>query len=84
MTTEAAEPALALSSGPTWLEALDGITAGAAAHLCPGGRLLLEHGSSQADEVAGMLDRRGFGSIGSHADYSGRPRVTLGTMPHAR
>jgi release factor glutamine methyltransferase len=76
----AAEPALALCCGPTGLEAFDRIIDGAALHLNPGGRLLLEHGNTQADAVARMLERRGFDHIRSHADYSGNARVTLGTI----
>jgi len=76
----AAEPALALSSGPTGLEAFHSIIDGAAEHLNPGGWLLLEHGNTQADDVARMLECRGFGHIRSHADYSGNPRVTLGAI----
>jgi release factor glutamine methyltransferase len=76
----AAEPAIALSCGPTGLESLDRIAGGAAAHLNPGGWLLLEHGNTQADEVARMLECRGFGHIRSHADYSGNARVTLGAF----
>ena len=80
----AAEPTLALASGPTGLEALGRIVATAPRHLRPGGWLLLEHGSTQADAVAGMLRRRGFLRIRSRADFSGHPRVTLGTIhsPH--
>jgi len=76
----AAEPALALSSGPTGLEALTAIIEAAAPHLEQGARLLLEHGSGQAREVAGLLERHGFEGVCSHRDYSGNPRVTLGTI----
>jgi release factor glutamine methyltransferase len=76
----AAEPALALSCGLTGLEAFDSIIDGAAEHLNPGGWLLLEHGHTQADDVARMLECRGFGHIRSHVDYSGNARVTLGAI----
>jgi release factor glutamine methyltransferase len=76
----AAEPTLALASGPTGLEALATIIDGANQHLNPRGWLLLEHGNTQADEVARMLESRGFTGIRSHLDYSGKPRVTLGTV----
>ena len=76
----AAEPALALSCGPTGLEALGSIIDGAAEHLNPGGWLLLEHGNTQADDVARLLEGGGFDRIRSHADYSGNPRVTLGAI----
>lgn len=76
----AAEPAQALDSGPTGLEALAAIVDRAAAYLHPRGGLLLEHGSTQAEAVAGMLEARGFGGIRSHPDYSGTLRVTGGTV----
>jgi release factor glutamine methyltransferase len=75
-----AEPALALSGGPTGLEAFDSIVDGAAEHLNPGGWLLLEHGNTQADDVGRLLKSRGFGHIRSHADFSGNARVTLGAI----
>jgi release factor glutamine methyltransferase len=75
-----AEPVLALVSGPTGLEALQAIVRDAAAHLAPKGSLLLEHGSGQRSEVVRLLEEHGFGSVRSHDDYSGLPRVTLGTL----
>ena len=75
-----AEPALALVGGPTGLEALATIIAGAALHLKPCGSLLLEHGSDQHPKVARLLERHGFTGVRSHADYSGTPRVTSGTL----
>jgi release factor glutamine methyltransferase len=79
-----AEPAIALSSGPTGLEALAAIVGAAAAHLNERGCLMLEHGSTQAPGVVRLLQRHGFSSIRSHMDFSGNPRVTLGTLhpPH--
>ncbi|MGO8857955.1 MAG: peptide chain release factor N(5)-glutamine methyltransferase [Steroidobacteraceae bacterium] len=84
LTKLAAEPLLALASGPTGLEALAAIIDRAAVHLNPRGWLLLEHGSAQAGQVAGLLGAHGFGCIRSHHDYSGKPRVTMGTVhsPH--
>jgi release factor glutamine methyltransferase len=75
-----AEPAIALCAGPTGLEALAAIAGGAAAHLHERGRLILEHGSDQAPLVAELLERHGFTGIRSHFDFSGKPRVTLGTV----
>jgi len=74
-----AEPRIALCDGPTGLEALTKIAAGAAAHLHDRGWLILEHGRDQAPSVAQLLQLHGFVSIGSHLDLSGFPRVTLGT-----
>jgi len=75
-----AEPALALSVGPTGLEALSAIVDAAARHLFEHGWLILEHGSNQAPDVAQLLRRRGFTQVRSHLDLSGKPRVTLGTV----
>lgn len=76
----AAEPQIALCDGPTGLEALSAIAAGAPAYLNERGWLLLEHGSDQAISVAELLTRHGFVSLGSHRDLSGKPRVTLGAL----
>jgi len=77
----AAEPLLALSPGPTGLEALTLIVAEAAAHLQPQGWLLLEHGHDQAEAVAQLLDSAGFSSVQTRMDPAGHPRVTLGAAP---
>jgi release factor glutamine methyltransferase len=84
LATLTAEPAIALSPGPTGLEALAEIAAGAAAHLNEDGHLILEHGSDQAPAVAQLLERHGFTAIRLHLDFSGKPRVTQGTVhpPH--
>jgi release factor glutamine methyltransferase len=76
----AAEPALALTPGPTGLEALDVIARDAAQHLHPGGWLLLEHGSDQASAVTRLLAAGGFGKIRTFVDFSDRPRVTSGQV----
>ena len=78
-----AEPLLALTPGPSGLEALAVIIEGAAVHLQPQGWLLLEHGSDQAGAVAEHLAAQGFTSIRTHDDSSDRPRVTLGAAPAA-
>ncbi len=84
LKTLAAEPELALNGGPTGLAALASIAAGAAAHLEPGGWLLLEHGSTQGPDVGLLLRRHGFSGVQTHDDHAGTPRVTLGLIhsPH--
>jgi release factor glutamine methyltransferase len=79
-----AEPAIALCDGPTGLEALSAIAGAAAPHLKNQGWLILEHGSNQGPDVAQLLERHGFTQVRSHLDFSGKPRVTLGTVhsPH--
>ena len=79
-----AEPLLALTPGPNGLEALSAIIERAAAHLNPHGSLLLEHGNRQADDVAHLLERHGFGEVNSYADCAGQPRVTVGAVRSTR
>jgi release factor glutamine methyltransferase len=73
-----AEPTLALSAGPTGLEALDLIIARASGYLSTSGALLLEHGRDQGGAVVKLLQRHGFTDIRTHMDLSGNPRVTRG------
>jgi release factor glutamine methyltransferase len=73
-----AEPALALTPGPTGLEAFGPIIAQAPQHLHANGWLVLEHGSTQARHVSRLLRQHGFASIRTFPDLSGRPRITLG------
>jgi release factor glutamine methyltransferase len=75
-----AEPYQALAAGATGLEALSAIITQARPHLEPRGWLILEHGAAQAPQVAQLLERQGFASIRTYPDFSGRPRVTLGTV----
>jgi len=78
LETLRAEPALALTAGPTGLESYEIIIAQAPLHLLGGGWLILEHGSTQAPEVSRLLAQHGFDSIRTVPDFSGRPRITLG------
>jgi release factor glutamine methyltransferase len=73
-----AEPAAALIAGRDGLEALRAIIGRASGHLRARGWLALEHGNTQAEDVARLLDEQGFDSIRTYSDFSGRPRVTLG------
>jgi release factor glutamine methyltransferase len=78
LTTLGAEPAAALIAGATGLEALTAIIAQAPQHLYAHGWLALEHGITQAQDVAQLLQQHGFDSIRTYPDFSGRPRITLG------
>ncbi len=73
-----AEPALALTSGPTGLESLALIIAQAPQHLLAQGWLVLEHGSTQASAVTQLLWQHGFSAVRTFPDLSGKPRITLG------
>jgi release factor glutamine methyltransferase len=75
------EPATALLAGDDGLDAFRPIVAGAPHWLLPGGGLLLEHGSSQAEAVQALLAAAGFVGIGTWPDLAGHPRVTGGRRP---
>jgi release factor glutamine methyltransferase len=72
------EPAGALRAGPSGLEALRHLIAGASVHLERNGWLLLEHGADQADPVAAALVAAGYARVRCHCDLAGRDRVTEG------
>ena len=76
----AAEPTLALIAGPSGLEALSAIIAAAPRYLRSGGWLLLEHGHTQAMQVAGLLEQHGFQSIRTFRDLAGMARIALGSL----
>ena len=72
------EPATALFSGPTGLEALREIVDAAPRHLVTAGLLALELAESRAAEVAAWLDgARDWDSVELRDDLTGRPRVLL-------
>ena len=75
------EPAAALTPGGDGLSALRHIVAGAGRHLRPGGWLLVEHGSDQAEAVRALLADHAFVAIACRADLAGRPRVSGGRAP---
>ena len=70
------EPLMALTSGSDGLDALRTIIGGAAAHLDPGGWLLLEHGFEQHVAVHSLLREHGFMGVQTHIDLGGQPRCT--------
>lgn len=71
-----AEPLAALSPGPTGLEAIERIIAGAPDHLNPGAQLLLEHGFDQAQDVRSLLQSHGFEAVETRHDFAGHERAT--------
>jgi release factor glutamine methyltransferase len=75
------EPTLALTPGGDGLDALRCIVAGAAAHLEPGGWLLLEHGFDQADALQSLLRGHGFADIQTRRDLAGQPRCSGAHQP---
>lgn len=75
------EPQQALITGPTGLEALSCVIAGAPEHLLGGGWLVLEHGDLQGPDVRSMLAASGFDSVATHRDLAGRERCTDARWP---
>lgn len=74
------EPAEALFSGPTGLEALQVIAAGAPLHLRPGGWLVVEHGDTQGSAVRALFTAAGFDDVRTFRDLSGLERCTEGRL----
>jgi len=72
------EPRLALTPGTDALAHLRALARGAAAHLAPGGWLLLEHGATQGAALRGELEAAGFAHVRSHRDLAGHERMTEG------
>jgi release factor glutamine methyltransferase len=72
------EPANALTDHADGLSALQAIARGAARHLAPRGRLLLEHGYDQSSAVRALLERQGFSEVQSWKDLAGIERATGG------
>jgi len=72
------EPRMALSPGSDAMACLRTIVQTAPPHLEHGGWLLLEHGATQAGDVARALVVRGFRHVRSHRDLAGHERMTEG------
>lgn len=68
------EPRMALTPGPTGLEAHARIAAALAALLAPGGRALVEIGAGQGAAAGALFRDAGF-AVATHADFDGRARV---------
>ena len=75
------EPHRALYAGPTGLEALHTVIAGAPARLLPAGWLVLEHGSTQGEGVRGLLAAARFTEVSTFRDLAGHERCTEGMLP---
>lgn len=77
------EPQTALTDGIAGGDGLDcirAIVAGAAAHLRPGGWLLMEHGYDQAVQVRELLVAAGFFDVASWRDGAAIERVSGGRV----
>jgi len=71
------EPHMALTDGGDGLGAYRSIADGAARHLAPGGRILLEIGPTQGPDVMALLASAGFKNLRCIPDLDGRPRVVM-------
>ena len=78
------EPGIALTDGGDGLGAYRQIAAQAAAHLAPGGRVLLEIGPTQGRAVSALLETAGFSGIAVLPDLDGRDRVVRAHSPSNR
>jgi release factor glutamine methyltransferase len=74
------EPRSALVAGVDGLDCIRDIAAQAAAHLAPGGQLLLEHGQGQDAAVRALLSTAGLESVQTWPDLAGIPRITGGKV----
>lgn len=72
------EPPGALYSGPTGLESLQAVVAGAPAHLAPRAALVTEHGDRQGPEVRALFTAAGFVEVRTDRDLAGLERCTWG------
>lgn len=75
------EPHAAWAGGADGLSAYRAIVSGARNYLTPGGRLLVEIGSTQADGVRDLLAAAGLESVAVHGDLDGRDRVVAARNP---
>lgn len=69
------EPEMALTDGGDGLGAYRAIAAQVRDYLTPDGRVLLEIGPTQANDVMDLMAAAGLGGLGVIADLDGRPRV---------
>ena len=78
-----AEPQSALTAGSDGLADLRRIIAGAAAHLQPGGWLLVEHGYDQGEAVRALFASAGFNDVSTRRDLGGQDRASGGRLADA-
>ena len=75
------EPHAALFAGPTGLDAITHLIAGAPAHLADHGRLVLEIGSGQGVAVADLMSGAGYREIEIRHDLAGHDRIAIARRP---
>ena len=70
------DPPLALYGGQDGLDVVRALSLRALELVRPGGSLVIEHGESQAAEMAALLGADGWRAVSVHRDFTGRDRVT--------
>ena len=74
------EPQTALVSGNHGMDDLREIAEGAAAHLAPGGCLMVEHGFDQGEACRKVFTEAGLSDAETLKDLGGNDRVTRGRL----
>ncbi|MFW2334683.1 peptide chain release factor N(5)-glutamine methyltransferase [Ilumatobacter sp.] len=74
------EPEVALFAGHDGLGAIRALIAGAPAHLCTGGWLVLEIGADQGRAVAAMFHDAGYVDVEIRHDLTGHDRIAIGRV----
>lgn len=75
------EPRMALTDEEDGLSAYRAIAAGVMGHLEPGGRVLLEIGPTQGEQVSGFLRQAGLADVHILHDFDSRDRVVAASAP---
>ncbi|MEO0676050.1 MAG: peptide chain release factor N(5)-glutamine methyltransferase [Pseudomonadota bacterium] len=75
------EPRMALTDEGDGLASYRALFSGASRHLAPGGRLIVEFGAGQGDDVAGIARGEGWADLEFRADLDARPRVLIAKSP---
>lgn len=78
-----AEPAGALRAGEDGLESINKLARDCPAIIEDEGKLVLEHGAEQRNQVAELLMSYGWQHIQCYDDFSGLPRVSSATFLHS-
>ncbi len=69
------DPHLALDGGADGLDFYRGLAAEAANHLRPAGRIMLESGDGQAEQIRQLFVQHKWVVESAEADYTGQPRI---------
>lgn len=78
------EPELAIVAGEDGLGVIRRLVTGARAHLLNQGKLAIEHGATQQDEIALLMESAGFEVVVRGRDYAGLPRFVIAELSRRR